>query len=546
MNVAARASEECISTGEYDYIIVGAGSAGCVVANRLSESGRHRVLLVEAGPKDSNPWIHIPLGYGKLFRDPSINWLYETEPQRELNGRRIIQPRGKVLGGSSSINGLVYIRGQQRDFDHWRELGNVGWGWTDVLPYFKRSQNQARGESEYHGVGGPLSVSDHTGPHLLCDAFISAAEESGYSRNDDFNGPEQRGAGYYQTTSSVGRRCSSAVAYLRPALGRRNLRVITNCHVLAIRNNGRQVSGIEWLRRGVRERAEVGRELILSAGSINTPQLLQLSGIGPPALLRKHGIDVVADVPGVGLNLQDHFQVRCIFRCNRTITFNDDMRNPLRMIGVGLRYLLHRTGPLTVSAGYAGAFLHTPLSPARPDIQLYFINFSTTKMGEKLHPFSAFTVSSCQLRPESRGSVSIKTKVPLEPPAIDPNYLSTELDRQTNVEGVKLIRRIISSPAMSQFVTGEYVPGSALRADDEILQYCRESGGTLYHPTCTARMGQDRLAVVDNRLRVRGVSRLRVVDGSVMPTLPSGNTHAAIVMIAEKAAAMILQDVNLP
>jgi choline dehydrogenase len=537
-------SKTALSVGEYDYIIVGAGSAGCVLANRLTASGEHRVLLIEAGPVDRNPWIHVPLGYGKLFKDPSVNWLYKTEPQRELHGRVIVQPRGKVLGGSSSINGLVYIRGQAEDFDQWRDLGNCGWGWDDVLPYFKRSENQLRGGNAYHGTGGPLSISDATEPHVLCDAFIAAAVQAGCKHNEDFNGAEQEGVGYYQMTSLRGRRCSSAVAYLRPAQRRPNLRVITNAHVLAIERIGREATGVAWMRAGVHERAGVRRELILSAGAINTPQLLQLSGFGPAKLLQDCGIGVVADLPGVGANLQDHLQTRLVYECNRKITFNDDMRNPLRVLKIGLRYLLHRRGPLTVSAGYAGAFLRTPLADARPDIQLYFINYSTNKMGDRLHPFSGFTVSCCQLRPESRGSVRIRTADPFSPPRIDPNYLSTPLDRQTTIEGIRLIARIMREPPIRRYVKKDLFPGPERLDDEGILAYCRETGSSLYHPTCTARMGRDELAVVESDLRVRNVGRLRIVDGSVMPVLLSGNTHAAIVMIAEKAADSMLRRIN--
>ena len=525
---------------EYDYIIIGAGSAGCVLANRLSASGSNRVLLIEAGPLDRNPWIHVPLGYGKLFNDATVNWRYKTEPQRELHGRQILQPRGKVVGGSSSINGLVYVRGQRNDFDHWRDLGNEGWGWNDVLPYFKRSEKQQRGENAYHGTAGPLSISDATEPHALCDAFIAAAAQAGHRVNEDFNGAEQEGAGYYQTTSLRGRRSSSAVAFLRPALRRHNLRLITHAHVLAIETHGRQVTGVSWVRAGVRERACVRRELILSAGSINTPQLLQLSGFGPGKLLHRLGIQVVADLPGVGANLQDHLQVRCVYKCNQKITFNDDMHNPLRAIKVGLRYLLHRRGPLTVSAGYAGAFLRTSPSASRPDVQLYFINYSTDKMGDKLHAFSGFTVSVCQLRPESRGSVYIRSTDPFSQPAIDPNYLSTALDRQTIVEGVKTIEKIMQEAPIRRYIQQELSPQGDQRDDAGILEYCRQTASSLYHPTSTARMGTDDMAVVDSNLKVRGISGLRVVDGSIFPTLVSGNTHAAIVMIAEKAADSIL------
>ncbi len=533
---------ESWDVGEYDYIIIGAGSAGCVLANRLSQSGRDRVLLLEAGPRDRNPWIHVPLGYGKLFNNASVNWLYQTEPQRELDGRRIIQPRGKVLGGSSSINGLVYVRGQKEDFDHWRALGNVGWGWDDVLPYFKRAENQERGASAHHGVGGPLAVSDARDTHPLCEAFIGAAGQMGVPRNNDFNGEGQAGAGYYQTTSLHGRRCSTAVGYLRPALRRGTLRVLTQAHVLGIDIDNRQATGVSWTFQGARQSARARREVLLCAGAINTPQILQLSGIGPAALLQRHGIPVIADLAAVGANLQDHLQVRCVFRCNQTITFNDDMRSPVRMLGAALRYLGRGRGPLTISAGYAGAFMKTDPMVATPDIQVFFINYSTRRMGDRLDPFSAFTISMCQLRPESRGSVSIRSNDPFAAPSIDPHYLEAELDRHIVGEGLRTIRRLSETAALRGYISGELLPGPGVKTDEELLAYARANGSSLYHAACTARMGIDAQAAVDPRLRVRGVDRLRVVDGSVMPALLSGNPNAAVVMIAEKAADMIVAD----
>jgi choline dehydrogenase len=462
--------------GRFDYIIVGAGSAGCVLANRLSASGRHRVLLLEAGGRDSNPWIHIPLGYGKLFNDPSVNWLYRTVPQAGLNGRVINQPRGKVLGGSSSINGLVYVRGQRQDFDQWRQLGNTGWSYDDVLPYFRKAEDQARGADEYHGTGGPLPVSDQSEPHPLCDAFIAAAAAAGHKVNPDFNGATQEGAGYYQTTSRRGLRVSAAVAYLRPAGKRSNLAIVTGAHATRVVLEGGIATGLEWTQAGGRFSATASGEVILASGAINTPQLLQLSGIGPGDLLRDHGIAVAHDLSGVGADLQDHLQVRMVFGCTRRITFNDDMRNPLRTGWVGLRFLLGRKGPLTVSAGYAGGFFRTDKALDAPDMQVHFINFSTDKMGERLHKFSGFTASSCQLRPESRGSVRIVSADPFAAPAIDPNYLATETDRRVNVAGLKLLRGIMQAPAIRPFVSTEREPGLDVASDDQLLSYCRERG----------------------------------------------------------------------
>jgi choline dehydrogenase len=528
--------------GRFDYIIVGAGSAGCVLANRLSASGRHKVLLLEAGGRDTNPWIHVPLGYGKLFRDKSVNWLFETEPQAELNQRRISQPRGKVLGGSSSINGLVYMRGQREDYDQWRQMGAIGWSFDDVLPYFRKAERQTRGGNDYHGADGPLPVSDQSEPHPLCDAFIAASQEAGHPRNDDFNGAVQEGAGYYQTTSHRGFRVSAAVAYLNPARRRANLTIVTRAHATRILLAGRSAAGVEWRRGDEAWRAHADGEVLLSAGAIGTPHLMQLSGIGSAKFLQAQEVTPLLDVAGVGENLQDHLQVRMVFECTRPITFNDDMNNPWRTMLVGLRYLLQRRGPLTVSAGYAGGFFRTDAALASPNIQVHFINFSTSKMGDALHRFSGFTASSCQLRPESRGYVRLKSADPFEAPAIDPHYLGTEGDRRINVAGIRLLRNIMRSPALAPFVKCEREPGDAIERDGEILAYCRQAGSSLYHPTCTARMGEDPGAVVDSRLRVRGLSKLRVVDGSIMPFVISGNTHAAIVMIGEKAADMILED----
>ncbi|HYM02573.1 MAG TPA: choline dehydrogenase [Stellaceae bacterium] len=528
--------------GTFDYIIVGGGSAGCVLANRLTASGRHRVLLLEAGGEDRNPWIHIPIGYGKLFRDRKLNWLYETEPEPELNNRRIIQPRGRVLGGSSSINGLIYIRGQKEDFDRWRQLGNVGWSFDEVLPYFKRSEDQQRGADELHGAGGPLAVSDQTEPHELCDAFIAAAEEAGHPRNDDFNGASQEGAGYFQTTMRRGRRCSAAVAYLHPVRSRPNLRVLTGALTSKVLVENREATGIAFYHQGEAWTARASGEVILAAGAIASPQLLQISGIGPAALISDFGLVVVHDLPGVGEDLQDHLQSRLVYRCTKRITLNDDVGSVLRSVGIGLRYALLRKGPLTVSAGYAGGFFRTDPRLATPDVQVHFIAFSTTKMGDKLHDFPGFTASVCQLRPESRGSVRIRSSNPTATPAIRLNYLAAETDRRTMVAGLKLTRAIMQASAMKPYIVDEVEPGPACISDEDLLRHIRARASTIYHPTCTCRMGEDAAAVVDARFRVRGLGKLRVVDGSAMPALISGNTNAAIIMMAEKGSDMILED----
>jgi choline dehydrogenase len=529
-------------TLEFDYIVVGAGSAGCVLANRLTADGKHSVLLLEAGPRDSNPWIHIPLGYGRLFKEKSVNWMYQTEPEPGLNGRNVFQPRGKVLGGSSSINGLLYVRGQHEDYDRWRQHGNLGWGFDDVLPYFKKAEDQTRGGDDLHGVGGPLPVSNLGHPDPISTAFIEAAVQAGIPRNPDFNGATQEGAGFFQTTTKGGRRASTAVAYLRPAKGRSNLHIETSALAERILFEGRRAAAVTYRSSGVLRTARAKKEILVAGGAYNSPQLLQLSGIGPADLLRQHGIEVVLDAAGVGHDLQDHMQVRVVMRCSQAITLNDIVNNPIRRVMTGLRYAAFRSGPLTIAAGTSGAFFRTNPRLATPDIQIHFLPFSTDKMGEKLHPFSGFTASVCQLRPESRGSLKIRSADPAAPPEIRVNYLASEVDRTTNVEGLKILRKILRAPALEPYVAEEVDPGDKVTSDEALLAYCRARGTTIYHPTSTCRMGNDPLAVVDQRLRVRGIEGLRVVDASVMPDLVSGNTNAPVIMIAEKASDMILQD----
>jgi choline dehydrogenase len=526
----------------FDYIVVGAGSAGCVLANRLTASGRHRVLLLEAGGRDNNIWIHIPLGYGKLFSNPKVNWLYSTEPEPELNNRKVIQPRGKVLGGSSSINGLLYLRGQHEDYDHWRQLGNAGWAFADVLPYFRRAEDQERGADELHGTGGPLAVSDVCEPHPLCEAFIAASQQAGFVRNDDFNGPSQEGAGYFQLTTKNGRRWSTARGYLRQARHRPNLTVAVNALATRVLFSGRRAVGVEYRQGQTTRTAYADGEIVLSGGAFNSPQLLQLSGLGPAELLRSHGIAVIADLPGVGADLQDHLQIRMQYRCTEPITMNDVINDWRHRYAAGLRYITTRKGLLTIGAGYAGAFLRTRPDLATPDVQLHFLIFSADAAGATLHDFPGFIVSVCQLRPESRGFVHIKSNDPGVAPAIQPLYLSSRADRDTVVAGLKLMRGIMNQPPMRHFIAEERAPGPQCQSDDEFLAYARDTGTTVYHPTSTCRMGSDPTAVVDERLRVHGFERLRVVDASIMPTVVSGNTNAAAVMIGEKGADMILQD----
>ena len=522
----------------YDFVIVGAGSAGCVLANRLTADGRTRVLLLEAGPRDTNPWIHVPLGYGKLFTKSSVNWGYESEPEPQLQGRRIFTPRGKVLGGSSSINGLVYIRGQPEDFDAWEV---PGWSFGELLPYFKKCEDQSRGASRWHGAGGPMGVSDLE-RHELCDAFIASARSIGIPPNDDFNGERQEGTGYYQATTKNARRSSTATAYLRPAQRRPNLRVETEALATRIGFEGRRAVAVEYQQGGVRRRAQAAREILLCGGSFNSPQLLQLSGVGPRALLEAHGIPLVHEVPEVGEGLQDHLYCRTFWRANKPLTLNDDMLSLWRKAKIGLEYALLRRGPLTVAAGYAAAFVRTRPELKRPDAQLYFINFSTAKRGGVLHPWSGFTLSVSQLQAESRGSVRIQSPDARTAPAIRYNYLATENDRRVMVEGLKIARRIAQAAPLSGYVVREEFPGPQVNSDAGLLEIVRQSGETVFHPTSTCRMGADERSVVDSRLRVRGLAGLRVVDASVMPAVVSGNTNAAVIAIAEKAADLIDSD----
>jgi choline dehydrogenase len=529
-------------TAHFDYIIVGAGSAGCVLANRLTASGRHRVLLLEAGGPDRNIWIHIPLGYGKLFANAKVNWLYSTEPEPDLNNRKVIQPRGKVMGGSSSINGLLYVRGQHEDYDHWRQLGNAGWAFADVLPYFRRAEDQERGADDLHGAGGPLAVSNVSEPHPLCEAFIEASQQAGYPRNDDFNGPTQEGAGYFQLTARNGRRWSTAVGYLRQAKRRPNLAVVPNALATRVLFSGRRAVGVEYRQGQTTHTAYADGEVILSGGAFNSPQLLQLSGVGPEKILRDLGIPVIADLPGVGADLQDHLQIRMQYRCTEPITMNDVINHWRHRYGAGLRYLMSRKGLLTIGAGYAGAFLRTRPELASPDVQIHFLIFSADSAGAALHPFPGFMTSVCQLRPESRGFVRIKSSDPSVPPAIQPRYLSARADCDCVVDGLKLMRRVMDQPAMRKYIAEEREPGEACTSDADLLAFARNTGTTVYHPTSTCRMGPDPTAVVDERLRVRGFERLRVIDASIMPTVVSGNTNAAAVMIGEKGADMVLED----
>ncbi len=527
--------------GEYDYIIVGAGSAGCVLANRLSERPENRVLLLEAGPEDRYPWIHVPGGLYKLVHNPAVDWCFLTEADPGLNGRQMKWPRGKVLGGSSSINGLVYIRGQAEDFDLWAQRGNRGWSYDDVLPYFRRSENQQRGADEYHGAEGPLHVSDTVERYEIVEAFINACAEAGVPRTNDFNGRQQEGAGYFQLTAKDGRRCSAAKAYLAPIRHRRNLEIVTEALAHRLLFEGRRAIGIEYERHGVMQTARCKGEIVLSAGAINSPQLLQLSGIGDPARLSPLGIPVYRALPGVGRNLQDHLQARMVLKTNQPITLNDRVRSPLQKMKIGLDYLLQRKGPLSFAASLAGAFVRTDPRLQSPDVQFHFQPLSLDSYDGGLHPFSGCTLSVCQLQPVSRGELAIRSTDPRQPPRIEANYLSAQEDRDAMIRAVRFCRRVAESPAMARHVASEFRPGPDVQSDDEILGYLRETATTIFHPSGTCAMGQDALAVVDDQLRVHGVQGLRVADCSIMPTVVSGNSNAAAIMIGEKASDLIRQ-----
>jgi choline dehydrogenase len=532
----------------FDYIVVGAGSAGCVLAGRLSEDPATRVLLLEAGPPDRSLWIHLPIGYGKTMWSPTYNWRFETDPDPNMNGRRIYWPRGKTLGGSSAINGLIYIRGQREDYDHWAALGNTGWSYDDVLPYFVKSEGNQRGADAFHGGDGPLKVSDIAAKHELIEAFIDGAQQTGVPRTEDFNGAAQEGAGYYQLTTHKGWRCSTAKAYLTPAKHRPNLRIETDALAGKLVFEGRRAVGITYRQGGELKTARCRAEVLLAAGSIQSPQLLQLSGIGPRALLARFGVPVVHELPGVGENLQDHLQIRLGYECTKPITTNDQLNSWGGQIGMGMEWLLHRTGPLAVGINQGGCFMRAlkdangqPVA-ATPDIQFHVATLSADMAGGKVHPYSGFTMSVCQLRPESRGHVRIRSLDATEPPEMQPNYLATALDRATTVAGVKAARAIADSPAMRPYVKREVKPGPAAASDEDLLAFCRNNGATIFHPTGTCRMGSDPLAVVDARLRVHGIAGLRVIDCSAMPTLVSGNTNAPAVMMAEKAVDLIRED----
>ena len=533
----------------FDFIVTGAGSAGCPVAARLSESGHYRVLLLEAGPPDRNPWIHIPLGYTKTYTDPKVNWMFESEPEPQMNGRTLYVPRGKVLGGTSSINGMVYMRGTPTDYDNWRQRGCEGWDWEHVLPFFKKAENQERGADDFHGVGGPLRVSNPVRVPLG-DAMVQAAIEAGIPENPDFNGARQEGVGYYQTTTSNRRRWSAARAYLRPAKTRDNLTIATDAQATRVLIEDGRAVGVEYRTPQGLVTARCRGEIIVSGGVYGSPQLLQLSGLGPAAVLKQYGVPVVRDMPGVGAHLHDHFNTYLVWRCSQPVTINDLAMSTVEKLKAGVQYALTRSGHLSNAGIYAGAFVKSDPRLEQPDLQINMFGWSAyerLRTGIKPHPFSAFTMSPVHLRPEGRGTVRIKSSDPLAPPAIQFNFLASDYDFQALIYGTRLSRKIAAQPALKPFVMEEVIPGEECESDDQLIEEIRVRGVTNQHPVGTCMMGpdSDAMAVVDARLRVHGVAGLRVADASIMPQVPGGNTNAPSIMIGEKCAAMVLEDARV-
>ena len=531
------------SFGSYDYIIVGAGTAGCVLANRLSADPNVSVLLLEAGGKDDYIWTKIPVGYLYCIGNPKVDWGFKTEPEPGLNGRAIDYPRGKVLGGCSSINGMIYMRGQARDYDHWAQLGNPGWGWDDVLPYFLKSEdNLALEPSDLHARGGEWRIEKPRISWEILDAFMEAAVQSGLPKVEDFNTGNNQGVGYFHVNQKRGWRWNTSRGFLKPIENRQNLRVVTGAHTKRVLIKEAKATGVVFDIKGAEQAARVKGEIILAAGAVASPTILQLSGIGPGDALREHGIAVEHELAGVGGNLQDHLQIRCAYKVERVETLNERANSLIGKIGIGLEYLLFQRGPMTMAPSQLGAFAKSDPSYNTPNIQYHVQPLTLDKFGEPLHTFPAFTASVCNLRPESRGTIRLKSANPYDLPSIRPNYLSAERDKQVAAQAVRYTRNIVNQPALAKYKPQEFKPGLELETQEDLVKAAGDISSTIFHPIGTCKMGDDPMAVVDGRLRVHGLRGLRVVDASIMPTITSGNTNSPTLMIAEKASEMIKAD----
>ncbi len=530
--------------GTFDYVIVGAGTAGCVLANRLSVDPKISVCLLEAGGKDNYIWTHIPVGYLYCMGNPRTDWGYTTEVEPRLNGRSLNYPRGRILGGCSAINGMIYMRGQARDYDGWRQRGNIGWGWEDVIPYFLRSEDQAAVEKDdLHSKGGEWRVERQRLSWEVLDSFREAAAEAGVPKTNDFNRGNNEGCGYFHVNQRTGLRVSAAKAFIKPVLNRSNLTVLTHAQARKLNYIDGRISGVDIWYKGVESNISANGEVILASGSVGTPQILELSGIGSGRLLSSYNIDIIRDLPGVGENLQDHLQIRCAYKVHGVKTLNEKANSLFGKAGIALEYALFRKGPMSMAPSQLGAFVKSDSAMETPNLQYHVQPLSLDKFGEPLHNFPAITASVCNIRPQSRGSIHIVSPDDRQQPSIKPNYLSTIEDQRVAAQSIRITRNIVSQPSFMKYQPQEFKPGPTFGdSDEELSKAAGEVGTTIFHPVGTARMGSDDLSVVDNRLRVHGVAGLRIVDASIMPTITSGNTNSPVIMIAEKASDMIRED----